>query len=482
VFSRRTTFITAALETALAVAVGLGILLVPLTLLWAVENNSTVDWSAAYRTAADVWLAAHGVHISVPAQTIAGVAVGDFSISMIPLGLTALLVGLAYRVGQRLATSVSLWPGWLAIAFVYGGFSLLISTTAKSPLALPDPVAGPFLPAIVFTSVAMLSSVFAKPADLGVAHPQLAPERALIRGWLAKRWDGLGWWAHVVMPPALRAGTAIIVILIGVSAVTISLDLAFNWIEVIRLYEGMQLTLLGGILLTVGQILFLPNFVLFGADWFTGAGFSIGTGSLVSPLGSQLGPLPALPVFAAIPAGQLGFGMAAIAVPVVAAIFATLRIRSHAAEMRFEFASPITAALSLGLPVGLVAAIEMLLLNALTRGAIGPGRFVEVGGNPLTTAAAVFAEVALVSTIAAFYTASPDAPDAHLVERAKTTVAKFARPEADGQGQSTVVKLAGKKVTKRVTADIEDVYDTSYPATSEGPPATGHGGGFEPEK
>ena len=120
---------------------------------------------------------------------------------------------------------------------------------------------------------------------------------------------------------------------------TLALQLAFNWIEVIRLYESMQLTLLGGILLTVGQIVFLPNFVLFGADWFTGAGFAIGTGSLVSPLGSQLGPLPALPIFAALPAGELSFGMIAIAIPVVAAIVATLRIRSHAAEMRFEFAS-----------------------------------------------------------------------------------------------------------------------------------------------
>jgi len=460
VFSRRTTFITAALETALAVAVGLGILLVPLTLLWAIENNSTVDWSAAYRTAADVWLAAHGVHISVPAQTIAGVAAPEFFISMIPLGLTALILGLAYRVGQRLATSASLWPGWLAVAFVYGGFSLLISTTAKSPLAAPDPVAGPFLPATVFTLVAILASVFAKPADLGVAHPQLAAERALIRGWLAKRWDGLGWWANVVLPPALRAGTAILVILIGVSALTIAAQLAFNWIEVIRLYESMQLTLLGGILLTVGQILFLPNFVIFGTDWFTGAGFAIGSGSLVSPLGSQLGPLPALPILSVLPAGQLSFGMIAIAIPVVAAIFATLRIRSHAAEMRFEFASPVTAALSLGLPVGLVAALELLALNLLTSGAIGPGRFAEVGGNPFTTAAALFAEVTLVSTIAAFYTASPDAPDAHLIERAKTTVAKFAKPVEEPLSDSgSKPKAAGK--TKPAKADEFDYLTSS---------------------
>ena len=474
-FSRRTTFITVALETALAVAVGLGILLVPLTLLWALENNSTVDWTAAYRTAADFWLAAHGVHIAVPAQTIAGVAVPDFNISMIPLGLTALIVGTGYRVGQRLATSQVLWPGWVAVALVYGGFSLLISNTVKSPLAAPDPVQGTFIPPLVFTSVVILASIFAKPADLGVAHLQPAQERLVVRAWLAKRWDALGWWANVVLPPALRAGTAIVVALVGVSAVALSLQLAFNWIEVIRLYESMQLTVLGGILLTLGQIVFLPNFVIFGADWFTGAGFAIGTGSLVSPLGSQLGPLPALPIFAALPAGQLSFGMIAIVVPVVAAIVATLRMREHAAEMRFEFASPITAALSLGIQVALVAALELLLANLLTRGAIGPGRFAEVGGNPLITAAALFVEVALVSTIAAFYTASPDAPDAHLVERAKASVAKFARTEDKAQSSSASAPVAAPATP--AASPSEAIYDTDFASGFE--PSSG---GFEPER
>jgi hypothetical protein len=438
VFSRRTTFITAALETALAVAIGLGLMLVPLTLLWAVENNSTVDWMAAYRASADIWLAAHGVHITVPAQTIASVAAPDFVISIIPLGLTALIIGLAYRIGQRLATSSSLWPGWLAAAVVYGAFSLLVTTTAKSQLAFPNEVAGTFLPPLVFVAAVMVGSLFAKPADLGVANLPVAVEREKLRAWLNKRWESLGWWVNVVLPPALRAGTGIVVSLLGVSALAIALQLAFHWIDVIRLYEGMQLTLFGAILLTLGQIAFLPNFVMFGADWFTGAGFSIGTGSLVSPMGTQLGPMPALPIFAAIPTGQLTFGLVAIAVPIVASIVATIQIRSHASEMRFEFANPISAALSLGIPVGLVAALEFVVLNLLTRGAIGPSRFADVGGNPLITSLALFAEVTLVSTVAAFYTASPDAPDAHLIERAKTTVTKFVRTDSATEAMAEI--------------------------------------------
>jgi hypothetical protein len=428
VFSRKAIFVTAALEAALAVAVGLGILLVPFTILWLTENNASVDFMAAYRAAADTWLAAHGVHIIVPAQKIAGIAAPDFVLSIIPLGLGAIVFGTAYRVGRRLAATQQLWPGWAGAFAVYLGFSLLITTTAKSDLAFPVVAQGTYQPAVLWTLVTMASSLFARPIDLGVAHLPEAPERILVRARLFKFVDGLGWWYRAVSTPAYRAGTAVVASLLGFSGLVIALSLAFNWIEVIRLYEGMQLTLLGGILLTVGQIALLPNFVVLGADWFTGVGFSIGTGSLVSPLGSQLGPMPAFPIFAALPAGTLSFGMIAIAVPVVAAFLATLRVREHAEAMRFEFASAFNAALSLGLGIGVVAGLEMVVLNLVAGGAIGPGRFADFGGNPWLTGLVVFLETAVVSTLAAFYSAKPEAPDAHLIDRVRQPLRKPEQP------------------------------------------------------
>ena len=421
-FSRKTTFITAVLETALVIAISLGILLIPFTILWAVENNSSVDWMATYRTTADIWLAAHGVPILVSAQTIAGVAVPEFVMAIVPLGYSAVIGVLTYRMGKRLALSKALWPGWLGGILVYAVASPLIADSAKHSLAAPLESAGAFLPTVVFAVVLVFSSLFATPADLGVDVRQLAPERAAFRNWLRTSWDGLGWWATVVAPPALRAGTAVVVMLLGFSAAVLSIVTAINWIEVIRLYEGLQLTLLGGIMVTLGQIAFLPNFVVFTADWFTGAGFAIGTGSNVSPRGTTLGPLPSLPILASLPAQHLSFGLLAVLVPLVAAIIATIRIKAHAGAMRFEFANPLSAALSLGIPVALVAALEFLVVNLVARGSIGPGRLSDVGGNPLLAALALFGEVALVSTAAAFYSARPDSPDAHLIERAQNSV------------------------------------------------------------
>jgi len=422
VFNRRTTFLTAALEALLAVAVTFGILLVTLTLLWAVENNASVDWMAAYRTAADIWLAAHGVPIQVSAQTIAGVATPAFAISMVPLAFTALIVFLAYRAGTRLAASGELWPGWLAAAAVYGGVSTLVANSSVHELAAVNPAQGTFQPPIIYTAIVMLASLVAKPADLGVANLPVAVERMRLNTWARARWDAAGWWMNVVLPPAIRAGSAIVVMLLGFSALMIALQLALGWIDVVRLYEGLQLTMLGGVLLTAGQLAFLPNFVVFGADWFTGAGFAIGTGSAVAPTGTSLGPIPALPIFAVIPTGTLAFGLAAIAVPIVASVISVLFVKGHAGRMRFEFANPISAAASLGVPVALVAALEMLLLNVFAAGGIGPQRLQEVGANPFVVAAIVFVEVAVSATAAAFFSTRPDAPDHQAIARASQPI------------------------------------------------------------
>ena len=187
--------------------------------------------------------------------------------------------------------------------------------------------------------------------------------------------------------------------------------LATIWITVTRLYEALHVRVLGGSTVTIGELALLPNLVIYGAAWFTGLGFSIGTGSSISPLGSAVGPMPGIPFLGAIPAGTVGMGFAAIAVPLVAAFIATIAIKKHADEIRFEFASAWSAAISLGLSVGLVAALEMGVLAFLASGSAGPGRLETVGVNPFILAAVVFVETSIVSILAAFFSARPDQAD-----------------------------------------------------------------------
>lgn len=416
--NRRLTFLIAAFEALVVAGIGIGILLAPLTVVWLFENDPTIEWLVPFRASADIWMMAHGTRLVVPAGMFGSSEVPAFVISMIPLGLSAVIAHFSFRLGKKLTTAIELWPAWVASALVYGGVSLFLSTAAYNEFAYPVTWQGTFFPPAFFLFFVLIGSLFGKRQAFGEAAslPESA-ERIWVRDWAQRRFNNLHWAIRAVSAPALRAGTAVVVILIGVSAVFVAVMLAVNWIQVIRLYEGLQVSFLGGVMITAGQMAVLPNLVVMGASWFTGVGFQLGAGSLISPVATVVGPLPALPVTSALPIGELSFGMIALIVPLVGAFVATVLIRRHADAIRFEFASAWSAAITLGISIALVAAVEMGLLALLSSGGIGPARLQVVGVNPLLVAGVLFVEVAAVAIPAAFLSARPDKPDHPLAQR-----------------------------------------------------------------
>lgn len=416
--NRRLTFLIAAFEALVVAGIGIGILLAPLTVVWLFENDPTIEWLVPFRASADIWMMAHGTRLVVPAGMFGSSEVPAFVISMIPLGLSAVIAHFSFRLGKKLTTAIELWPAWVASALVYGGVALFLSTAAYNEFAYPVTWQGTFFPPAFFLFFVLIGSLFGKRQAFGEAAslPESA-ERIWVRDWAQRRFNNLHWAIRAVSAPALRAGTAVVVILIGVSAVFVAVMLAVNWIQVIRLYEGLQVSFLGGVMITAGQMAVLPNLVVMGASWFTGVGFQLGAGSLISPVATVVGPLPALPVTSALPIGELSFGMIALIVPLVGAFVATVLIRRHADAIRFEFASAWSAAITLGISIALVAAVEMGLLALLASGGIGPARLQVVGVNPLLVAGVLFVEVAAVAIPAAFLSARPDKPDHPLAQR-----------------------------------------------------------------
>jgi hypothetical protein len=406
--NKRQTFLLAAFNAAMLVVIGLGVLLAPLTIVWLIENDPDVDWFVAFRAAADFWLLSHGTRLVVPAGEILGVAVPTFVVSLIPLGMTIWFASLYYKAGKRFLVAKALWPGWLGGGLVFGAAALGISTLAFDPAIYPVTWQGVILPTAVFLFFQILGSVFGRPDDLfdGDVLDQ-SPEADAIRRTLSNFRLKLHWSIRSLIGPALRAGTAITVMLLMVSSFVIAVLIGFNWIEITRLYESVQVSVLGAIVLTLGQLAVLPNVIVFGAAWFTGVGFSIGTGSLISPLGSQVGPLPAVPLLGALPVGRLDFGMIAIVVVLLAAFIATIAIRKSADEIRFEFATAWSAAISLGLSIAIVTSLQLGALAVLASGGAGPGRISEIGINPLLVMLVSFVEVFVVATLAAFFSARP---------------------------------------------------------------------------
>ena len=406
--NKRQTFFIAAIEAAILVAISLGVVVVPLTLVWFLENNPEVDWLVTFRAASDFWLLSHGTGLVVPEGEILGILVPAFLVTLVPLGMTIWLARSFYNAGKRFIAARALWPGWLGGSIVYGASALGISTAAYDSAIYPIAWQGVFFPTILFLVFQVLGSLFGQPDEIfeGDILDQ-APERDRVRRALNAFRLKLHWSVRSIMGPAFRAGTAITVMLLMVSAFTIAVLIALSWIDITRLYESVQVSVLGAVVLTIGQLALIPNLIIYGAAWLTGVGFSIGAGSLISPLGSQVGPLPAIPILGALPVGQLEFGMISIAVVLLAAFVATLLIRKSADEIRFEFATAWTAAISLGLSIAFVTASQMGLLALMASGSAGPGRLSQVGVSPWLVALVVFVEVGVVSTLAAFYSARP---------------------------------------------------------------------------
>ncbi|WP_138274978.1 DUF6350 family protein [Rhodoluna limnophila] len=416
--NRKLTFLIAALEAAIVAAIGVGITLAPLTVVWLFENDPSIDWLVPYRTAADIWLMAHGTRLMVSEGVLGSVAVPEFVISMLPLGMTFVVGYMAFKLGRRLTSASELWPGWIAATASYGGISFLLSTTAHNDAIYPVTWQGTFFPPAFLFFFVLIGSLFGKREAIGDAMGIPEPtERIWVRAYLLRQFNSMHWAIRAMLSPAFRAGTGVVAITLGVSSVLIAVLIALNWIQFTRLYEGLHVSILGGIILTLGQIAILPNVIVYGASWLTGVGFAIGEGSMISPLGTVVGPLPALPITAALPIGQAEFGLIAVLVPMLAAFITTLLIRRHAADIRFEFASAWSAAISLGLAIGVIAAVELGILAALASGSVGPGRLATVGINPWMLMVVVFIEVASVAILAAFFSARPDKPDHPLLSR-----------------------------------------------------------------
>ncbi len=404
--SRRISFLTGALDALFVLTVSIAFLVLSSTIIWLIENTASTKWIDTFRGALDVWFVAHGVGLHVAGGVIEGIASPAFNFSLAPLGLVGLILLFGRRTAHRLVNTTELWPAWVGAIGVYWAAAFILTPLASTPGVAPISAEAAFLPPLVYGASVVFSSLIYKGPRTAVPLAR-AREREAFRNWVEDFRDRGNWFISSISAPVLRAGTAIVASLMAVSALAIGLLLIFNWVNVIRLYEALQAGLLGGITLTFGQMALLPNIAVYGASWLTGTGFSIGSGSHVSPLGTELGPVPAFPIFGALPVGSFGWGMVVIAVPVVIAFMATLAIKRHAEAVRFNFASPLAAALSVGVGVGVVAGVELGILGWLASGGIGPDRLSFFGVNPWVLALVTFIEVAPSATLAAFYSTRP---------------------------------------------------------------------------
>lgn len=341
-----------------AATAGLVAVAVPVLLLWAADSRSGAGVGAALRTVASVWLVAHGATLHVPG--------GD--LGMTPLGLLALPLLLLERAARHAAGAHevrSLRDAARLAAGVAGPYALTVAVVAG--LAGGGEVQPDAVQALVGASV------------LGLVGSGIGAVRAA--GLADRLWARLPARLQRATVPAVGALSA----LLGAGALLVGLMLVAHLRQAADIAALTTPGVVGGLGLLLLGLLVAPGAAVWGACYLAGPGFAVGVGTAVWPFGVTLGPVPAVPLLAALPGGPLplAVGVLVPALPLAAGVLAgRLAHRRGGGLADALLAAPLTGA-------------GMALLAALSAGPLGDGRLSQLGPSWWRVGLAVTLEVVL---------------------------------------------------------------------------------------
>ena len=252
-------------------------------LAWATAGSATGNTGDPLRAALWIWIGAHQIpfSLSLPPSGL------DGYLSYLPLGALIFPV-LAIRNGisrtiERLDNDSSLVaPARAAFAAAYTLFALLASLFSKT-----DSVRPVWYFAILY----------------------VLPFTLLIGATVGRK---------VALGQGFLYGSRIIAFLLGISSIIFGLLLLVNLSMVKNLTTVLQPGIFGGFLLLLLNILYIPNAIVATLGYFSGVGFAVGSGTLVSPLSFRLNKIPAMPLLGALPEGKSSIAFIGVAVVVFA--------------------------------------------------------------------------------------------------------------------------------------------------------------------
>ena len=318
--------------------------------------------TAALRVGTDAWLLAHG----------SGLATRGATVTAVPLGLTLLCAFVCSRCARwagRAEVDDLRGAGHSVVVFsgVYAVTAMAAALVAAVPGASPGALRA-------FGGALLLAGVAG-----GVGLVAGAGLRHRVRSWLP-----------VTLRSAAYAGACTVLATCAGAATVVLASLAWHGAAAARVAERLDGGFSGIVFTVLVSVLLLPNAVALTCSWLLGPGFAVGAGTVVSPSAVVLGPVPAVPLLAALPGSGTPspWFAAVLLVPLLAGGWGAWR-----AGRRLPTGSWVQGALR-GLAGGALAALLLTILTALAGGAVGPGRMAQVGaplGEVLPLALAAFA-------------------------------------------------------------------------------------------
>ena len=275
----------------------MALILLPLSFIalfaWSTAGSATGNTSDPIRAAIWMWLGSHLVPFKL--SLAAGFSTG--ALSYLPIG-AAILPWLAIRSGYKRASEFSNNPrgSRTFVVFFYTAIATLAATFSQSENIKPDLILTPVFVLILGLSATInyQSSFFHKFKFITYAFMSL----------------------------------------LGLSTLAIGASLILHFEIVKSLAIVIQPGIMGGILFTILQLLYLPNFALAGLSYFFGPGFSLGLGTLISPITLDLNSLPAIPLLGSLPTTEYPLLLIALILPVLIVALNQLRVSLEYKEFK----------------------------------------------------------------------------------------------------------------------------------------------------
>ncbi len=369
-------WVSGVLAAVQAVMLSLAVAVVPAVAVFVVTSadpsNVGVPWTRSVQIGAGLWLLAHGVPLG--------------AVTLVPLGLTAIAWYTAYASARRSARPVP--SAFLAALGTYVVLVVAVALTDKMTAGHAVRAAT----GAVLVGAAGLGAGMLRRGDAGGLRQQVR-----------RPWSRLPDW--------LRSGAVAGVVAAGVLALLAALTVT-GWVlaerdQVVGVVRGLGLDTIGGVVLAVGELGYVPNLVGWAAAWLAGPGFAVGAGSHFGPDAVLAGPLPAVPLLGALPTGVLAGGPSRLApvLLVLAGLVAGAVVHRRLVAGRVW--EPAAAAGVAGIVAGLLVTTGV----AAAGGALGTGRMAAVG-------AAVWVVGGLAAAGAALGAAAVAVPAERLVRQA----------------------------------------------------------------
>ena len=355
--------------------------------VWATKGFGDMEFSSVAAMSAHLWLLIHGVPLDLAAAF--GASAG--TMTLVPLGLSILPLLLCYRSGRRLARAS--YEGEFLIPVLSGSVTYALISSAMYGWASPHPQPLQALnAALVPLGIVVAGLMWGGYCEARSLSRMVGVDTAEQISQMSQysRWAGSYAWAVV------RAAVVAFVALVGLGAVLLGIGILAGWSQIVATYQELHAGAVGDTAVTLLQLGFLPNLVIYAIAWSTGAGFSFGAGTSVGLTSSDVGTLPMLPILGAVPESMGTFGLVGLLVPLGAGAIAGwwfLREgEDHldewvALKVPFRPLSVLISAVALGVMTGILMSFGALWLGWISYGSLGIGRFTEVGAEPLTFAA-----------------------------------------------------------------------------------------------